>query len=101
MVVSKRLAALDVRKAAGNNSIPTKLLKTVANEIAHCLCYLFDLSLTTAQFPDEWKEATKTLVFKKRGAACLSADELPAHLFAELNGESSGSSRIRAAVQTC
>ena len=32
---------------------------------------LFNLTLSTAQFPDEWKEATVTPVFKKRGAACL------------------------------
>ena len=40
--VSKRLAALDFRKAAGDDGIPTKLLKTVANKIAHSLCYLFN-----------------------------------------------------------
>ena len=62
--VSKRLAALDVRKAAGDDGIPTKLLKTVATEIAHSLCYLFNLSLSTAQFPDELKEATITPVLK-------------------------------------
>ena len=78
--VSKRLAALDVRKAAGDDGIPTKLLKTVANEIAHSLCYLFNLSLSTAQFPDEWKEATITPVFKKRGAACLPTNYRPISL---------------------
>ena len=67
--VAKRLASLDVRKAAGNDGIPTKLLKAVAYEIAPSMCSLFKLSLSTAQFPQEWKEATVTPVFKKRGSS--------------------------------
>ena len=43
--VAARLAALDVRKAAGDDGIPTKLLKAVAKEISPSLYYLFDLSL--------------------------------------------------------
>ena len=43
--VAKRLASLDVRKASGNDGIPTKLLKAVAYEIAPSLCSLFRLSV--------------------------------------------------------
>ena len=45
--VARRLSALDSRKADGNDFVPTKLLKIVAEEISPSLSYLFRLSLVT------------------------------------------------------
>ena len=62
--------ALDVTKAIGPDKIPAKLLKETASVIAPSLCKLFNKSLSTGSFPQNWKEANVAPVFKKGEAGC-------------------------------
>ena len=59
------LKALDVTKATGPDKIPAKLLQETASVIAPSLCKLFNKSLSTGSFPQNWKEANVVPVFKK------------------------------------
>ena len=45
--------------------IPTRLLKEAASELAPSLSALFNLSFETGQTPQEWRDATVTLIHKK------------------------------------
>ena len=64
-VVRKLLAKLHERKAAGLDSIPSRLLKMAGNIIAPSLTQIFIKSINTGIFPTEWKLARVTLIFKK------------------------------------
>ena len=50
---------------AGPDKIPCRLLKELAPQIACLLCRLFNLSLSLGVFPDRWKLADLTPIFKK------------------------------------
>ena len=63
--VLKVLKNLNVAKANGPDGISNTHLKSTADSIASPLCKLFNRSLATGQFPDEWKEANVSPVFKK------------------------------------
>lgn len=52
--VQNVLESLDVTKATGPDGIPAKLLKETASLIAPSLCKLFNKSLDTGVFPQEW-----------------------------------------------
>ena len=54
-------------KATGPGRISARLLRMVALSIAQCITSLFNASLTTSQFPSEWKEANITPVPKLGG----------------------------------
>ena len=64
------LEALDVTKATGPDKIPTKLLEETASVIAPSLCKLFNKSLSTGSFPQNWNEANVVPVFKKGEVEC-------------------------------
>ena len=49
--------------------VTNRVLKETAVFIAASLSYLYNLSLNTCVFPDEWKVAIVTPVFKQRGKA--------------------------------
>ena len=59
------LRSLDSSKSAGDDGIPTRLLKEVASEICTSLSFLFNLSFTRGELPQMWREATITPVHKK------------------------------------
>ena len=63
--VQSVLEALDVKKATGPDKIPAKLPKETASVIAPSLCKLFNKSLNTGCFLQNWKEANVVPVFKK------------------------------------
>ena len=59
------LNQLNLRKSPGLDGISAKLLKDTSDVIAQPLANIFNLSLQTAIFPDEWKIAKVSPVFKE------------------------------------
>ena len=58
------LSALDVRKSVGPDGISARFLKEVAGVVAEPLSRLFNQSLQSGVFPDEWKRCNVTPVHK-------------------------------------
>ena len=63
--VLKLLSNLKEHKATGPDGIPSKLLKTCANEICCVLTLIFQTSLDQGTIPTDWKKANIVPVFKK------------------------------------
>ena len=63
--VAELFPNLDPNKACGPFSIPKRVLRNIADEIAPSWCRLFNLSLSLGIMPDNWKLASITAVFKK------------------------------------
>ena len=63
--VRNLLRKLNVRKAAGLDKIPCKLLIVAADIIAPSLTKIYQRSIISGIFPLEWKHARVTPVFKK------------------------------------
>ena len=63
--VEKLLKNINPSKAAGPDSIPCKLLKELATELAPVLTTLFRQSLQTGELPSSWLTAWIAPVFKK------------------------------------
>jgi len=63
--VCKLLEGLNERKAIGLDKIPNRLLKLSASIIAPSLTKIFSKSIETGIFPQEWKLAKVTPIFKK------------------------------------
>ena len=59
------LKKLDIKKSPGHDSIPTRLLKKLANEIAPSLAHIFNLSFQSGEIPQDWRDATITPIHKK------------------------------------
>ena len=51
------LSSLDITKATGPYSIPTKVLKRLKNDISDQIAYSFNLSFATGRFPTLLKTA--------------------------------------------
>ena len=62
--VFKKLQEVNVAKATGHDNIPNKILKIAAPVISISLAGLFNLSITTNTFPDDWKVAKVFPPFK-------------------------------------
>ena len=63
------LNSLDLHKSTGPDELSTKLLKMIAILIAKPLAKLFNKSLQASKFPDMWKEAIISPIFKRKGSA--------------------------------
>ena len=61
----KLLCNLPTNKATGLDNYQASLLKLAAIPIAPSLTWIFNHSLNTGQFPDEWKQAKITAIHKK------------------------------------
>ena len=59
------LLSLDISKASGPYSIPTKVLGLLKNDISDQLANLFNLSFTTSSFPTLLKSAKVISIHKK------------------------------------
>ena len=59
------LRSLDVSKATGPDEISARLLKETTEQIAPSLTLLYNKSLETGVFPDEWKLANIVPIHKK------------------------------------
>ena len=58
------LRKLKSTKATGLDGIPARLLKDAAQEVAKPIANLINLSFSTGEIPQEWKEAKVTPIFK-------------------------------------
>ena len=58
------LKTIDEKKSPGLDKIPNKLLKTAADVIAPSLTEIFAKSIYTGIFPNEWKEARVSPIYK-------------------------------------
>jgi hypothetical protein len=58
------LKSLNTEKGAGPDGIPSIFLKKCASSIAMPLCIMYNASLASGTFPDEWKIAKVVPVFK-------------------------------------
>lgn len=63
--VCRLLGELNERKATGLDKIPCKLLKMANSIVGPSLTGIFERSITTGLYPNEWKLARVTPVFKK------------------------------------
>jgi hypothetical protein len=68
VIMLKFLNALDETSSAGFTGIPTKLLKALAPQIAPFLVALFNLCVETSTFPDDFKVAIVTPLYKNKGS---------------------------------
>ena len=59
------LSKIDEKKATGLDRIPSKLLKAAANNVAPSLTSIFSRSILTGIYPNDWKAAKVTPLFKK------------------------------------
>ena len=55
--ILKNLKNLKVSKATGADGIPAKMLKLFCDIIAPSLTYIFNLSISTGVYVDDWKRA--------------------------------------------
>ena len=62
--VALTLKSLKASKATGLDKIPAKILKVAADSIAPSLTFIFNLSLSSGIFVNEWKYARVTPIFK-------------------------------------
>ena len=76
---------LDPSKAPGSDDIPTRLLILSASTIAPCIHHLYTLSLQRAVFPDDWKKATITPIYKGRGSKQMTTNYRPISLLSVLS----------------
>ena len=78
--VSSAFVLLELRKlkstkATGLDGIPAKLLKDAAQEVAKPIANLINLTFSTGEIPQEWKEAKVTPIFnlEKRMMSIITA----------------------------
>ncbi len=64
--VTKLLSNLNPHKASGPDSIPARLLKEVAHQLAPALTLLFQNSIDQGTLPHDWKHAFIIPIYKKR-----------------------------------
>ena len=70
--IKKAVMALKKSKSPGPDKIPTKLLKDAIETICQPLAIVFNASLEKGTFPDIWKVARITPVFKSGQKSNLS-----------------------------
>ena len=64
MSIVNQLKQLKLNKAAGVDNILCRLLRAAADTIAPSLTYIYNLSLSTGAFPNEWKTTKIVPLFK-------------------------------------
>lgn len=63
-IVFEKLIKLDEKKGAGPDDIPPIFVKNCGPTLSVPLSYLFQLSLSSGQFPSLWRSAYVTAIFK-------------------------------------
>ena len=63
--VTKLLRKVNPNKASGPDSIPARILKELADEIAPLLTTIFNKSLEQGEVPTDWRKANVTAIYKK------------------------------------
>lgn len=62
--VLKEFEKLNTSKSFGPDKISARLLEDSKNVVAPCLTYIFNTSLTSGVFPDDWKKARVSSIHK-------------------------------------
>lgn len=62
--ILRKIAKLDPGKGAGPDGLPPALIKRCAEELSIPLCIIFNASIHSGTFPQEWKRAHIVPVFK-------------------------------------
>jgi hypothetical protein len=62
--IKREIKNLEIGKSTGLDKISTKLVKQADETIFESLVYIFNLSLETGIFPDDWKHAKVTPIYK-------------------------------------
>ena len=60
--VTKLLRKVNPNKASGPDSIPARILKELADEIAPLLTTIFNKSLEQDEVPTDWRKANVTAI---------------------------------------
>ena len=66
------LQTLKLGKSSGPDNINNRILKVLANPISKPLCDLFNFSLSRGIFPDSWKQANVSPLYKKEYPSLVS-----------------------------
>jgi len=82
-MVRKKLINLKMNKAPGVDSVGTRMLIELADEISHTVAELFNKSLSYGDIPHDWKLANVTPIFKK-GKKTSTANYRPVSLTVNL-----------------
>ncbi len=83
--VEKQLLSMPENKAVGLDKLPGRLLRAAAPVIAHPLAYIFNLSLKSGKFINEWKYA-KVIPLFKSGPAIERNNYRPISILPILSG---------------
>ena len=75
--VQLALGKLKVTTATGPDELPASLLKEVAPIIAPTIAKFFNLSFSQATFPQSWKQANISAVYKSKGSKTDPANYPP------------------------
>lgn len=67
-LIFRKLTSLPVFKITADPFLTNRILRECAPSICSSLTFLFNLSLSTNTFPDEWKKAVVTPLYKQRGS---------------------------------
>ncbi len=62
--VSSILKAAPIGKASGPDAVNNKILRELSTQLSEPLCDLFNASLAASYFPESWKEANVSPLFK-------------------------------------
>ena len=65
----KALQKLNINKSPGPDEVNPRILKELANELAHPLSVLFNKSMSMGKLPSQWKVAIVKPIFKKGNKA--------------------------------
>ena len=63
--VSEILSKLKISKSTGPDGISSRLLKLASPAVANTLARIFNISIESETFPEEWKKANVVQIYKK------------------------------------
>ena len=78
--VRKYLKRLKCGKSPGSDGIPNEVLQSLAPSIAYPLAIIFNMSFRTGTFPQDWKSAIVTPLYKNKGSRACPANYRPISL---------------------
>ena len=61
--VEKLLSRIKVTKASGPDEIPNIILQEMSTELAPPLAMIFNMSITSGQLPEDWRNANISPIF--------------------------------------
>ena len=80
----EHLARLGENKAPGTDGMGSSFVKNLVGGIETPLVLLFQRSLETGQVPEQWKEASVTAIYKRKGKRCDPGNYRPVGLTSQV-----------------